>query len=192
MGDADLHAVLEGVLAARHRLKQVKLNVVVQRGRNDDELTDFLDWSARHEVQVRFIELMNTGSARDYVQSAFFTGREIVERIAEREPVEPIPRAGPTDPAALYRTGRGIVFGVIASDTEPFCASCNRLRLTPDGKLRGCLYQSGGVALGDALRAGAEEGELEQLIRLGIQGKRSHHPSVAADRRPFSMSESGG
>ncbi|MGA9522315.1 MAG: radical SAM protein [Myxococcaceae bacterium] len=192
MGDGDVGAVLEGLLEARTRLREVKLNVVVQRGGNDDELTDFLDWSLRHGIQVRFIELMNTGSARDYVQVSFFSGRDIVARIAERESVEPLPRASLADPAALYRTRRGIVFGVIASDTEPFCASCNRLRLTPDGKLRGCLYQSGGVALGSALRAGAEDAELERMLALGIRNKRSHHPSVAAERVPFSMSESGG
>ncbi len=192
MGEADVAVVLEGILETRARLREVKLNVVVQRGRNDDELTDFLDWSQRHGIQVRFIELMNTGSARAYVQEAFFSGREIVARISEQETVEPVPRASPSDSAALYRTGRGILFGVIASDTEPFCAACNRLRLTPDGKLRGCLYQSGGVALGAALRAGADDAALERMLTLGLRNKRSHHPSVGLDRVPFSMSESGG
>jgi cyclic pyranopterin phosphate synthase len=192
MGEGHLGSVLDGISEARARLREVKVNVVVQKGRNDDELTEFLDWSRTRGVEVRFIELMNTGSAVEYTRSAFISGKEIVARISRTDPVEPLPRRARSDPAALFRTKSGVVFGLIASDTEPFCGDCNRLRLTPDGRLRGCLYQNGGVALGAAMRAGADDGELKRLLSLGIGSKRSHHPSTSMERLPFSMSESGG
>jgi cyclic pyranopterin phosphate synthase len=192
MGNADVEEILASVLAARERLSEVKLNTVIQRGRNDDEVHDFLDWSRKTGVQVRFIELMNTGSAVDYTRSAFFSGREILARVRESEPVEPIPRKAPSDPAALFRTASGLVFGVIASDTEPFCATCDRLRLTPEGRLRGCLYQSGGVELGAALRAGVCDSIVSMLMASAIRRKRSHHPELGEQRTAFSMSEAGG
>lgn len=192
MGNADVGQILASVLAARERLSEVKLNAVVQRGRNDDEIYDFLEWSRQTGVQVRFIELMNTGSAVDYTRSAFFSGREILARVREHEPVAPVPRKAPSDPAALFQTASGLVFGVIASDTEPFCATCDRLRLTPEGRLRGCLYQPGGVELGAALRGGASDSLVSLLMANALQRKRSHHPALAEERTAFSMSEAGG
>ncbi len=189
MGDGDVARVMASVIEAKAVLEQVKLNVVVQRGKNDDELGSFLAWSARHGVEVRFIELMNTGSAREYTRATFFSGREILARVGE---VERLPRRDASDPAALYRTANGVSFGVIASDTEPFCDACNRLRLTCDGLLRGCLYQSGGVPLGAAVRTGASEEELRRMINVATAGKRSHHPLRVLPGAPFSMAEAGG
>ena len=191
--------VLAAVDAARAhaRLAEVKLNVVVQRGKNDDELVDFVRWSRATGVHVRFIELMRTGSADAVVDDAFFAGRDVVARLRAR----PVPRQSPSDPAALYATslhddhGHGeVVFGVIASDTEPFCGACDRLRLTADGRLRGCLYDSGGVPLGDALRRGVDDDALRALVQGGVRGKRSFHPSstTADDRARFSMADVGG
>lgn len=191
MGEGDLAAILQTVLHARTVLEDVKVNAVIQRGANDDEIPAFLEWSRRTGVQVRFIELMNTGSAVLYTRKAFCSGAEIVERAGAQGEVRSLPRKSPSDPAALFSVG-GVVFGVIASDTQPFCADCNRLRLTPRGQLRGCLYQPGGIELGQAMRDGASDDALAQLVRLGISNKRSHHPDVAADRAPFSMSEAGG
>lgn len=193
MGGGDLFAVLENVRRAQSRLRSVKLNVVVQRDRNDDELLEFLSWSRRTGVEVRFIEIMNTGSASDYAQRAFFSGAEVLERIGRKVTVSPAGRRNPTDPAALYRTGDGVVFGVIASDTQPFCGACNRLRLSPDGRLRGCLYQLAGAPLGAALREGASDAQLRSMLRLTLADKRSHHPRVGqAPPASFSMAQTGG
>lgn len=189
MGDGELPLVLASVLEAKALLEQVKLNVVVQRGRNDDELGRFLEWSSRHGIEVRFIEQMNTGSARAYTRETFFSGREILARVGE---VERLPRRDAADPAALYRTADGVVFGVIASDTEPFCGACNRLRLTCDGLLRGCLYQAGGVPVGAAVRGGASASGLRDMIRAAAWDKRSHHPLRVVAGAPFSMAEAGG
>ena len=193
MGDgADVDAVFAAVDAAHAAGLVVKWNVVVQRGRNDDELGAMLDESQRRGVEVRFIELMNTGSARGYVAESFVAGRDIVAAIADVRGAHPLPRRHPSDPAALFCSGDGIVFGVIASDTEPFCNDCDRLRLSADGRLRGCLYQPGGIAVGAALRAGADDAAIAALVDAGLSDKRSHHPLSPAVRAPFSMADVGG
>ncbi len=193
MGKSAPEAVLAAVEKARGVLDEVKLNVVVQRGKNDDEIGDFLALSRATGVQVRFIELMSTGSADDYARSVFVSGRDIVEAAGRAAGgVAPVERRHPSDPAALFRSGDGVVFGVIASDTEPFCARCDRLRLTADGRLRGCLYQAGGIPLGAALLSGASDETLQALLDAGLDDKRSWHPLVAPHRVPFSMADVGG
>ncbi len=189
MGDGDVGEVIGTLVRAHALLGGAKLNVVVQRGQNDDELLDFLALGRSTGVEVRFIELMNTGSARDYVRRAFVSGKEILSRLG---PVAPLPRRRPADPAALYCTREGQVFGLIASDTQPFCGQCNRLRLMPDGRLTGCLYQRDAVGLGDALKQGESDAELFSLVSAAMAAKRSHHPSAEPAARPFSMSEAGG
>jgi cyclic pyranopterin phosphate synthase len=86
----------------------------------------------------------------------------------------------------------GVVFGLIASDTRPFCDACDRLRLGADGRLRGCLYAPGGVDVRAALRDGAPDEELLARIDFGLDDKRSWHPAYAIDRPPFSMADVGG
>ncbi|MBI2392339.1 MAG: radical SAM protein [Deltaproteobacteria bacterium] len=191
MGEGDVARVLDGVLDAREVLAEVKLNVVVQRGRNDDELLEFLEWSRVHRVEVRFIELMNTGSAIAYARESFVSGREIVTAVRARVGARPLIRLRPSDPASRFVTDHGVVFGVIASDTEPFCDACNRLRLTVDGRLRGCLYEGAGVPLREAARTSGFE-QLSALVRDAVAHKRSHHPSRGRRLTLFSMSERGG
>lgn len=186
MGEGDVHEVLQGALDARACLDQVKLNVVVQRDRNDDELRDFLDWSRRTGVEVRFIELMNTGSAVAYTRRAFVSGREIVRRLG----ATPLQRRSPGDPASLWRAPDGVVFGVIASDTEPFCEACDRIRVSADGSLRGCLYAQP-VSIARALET-ADDQALARAVHDVIAVKVSHHPLQARDRSPFSMADVGG
>jgi len=185
-------AIVDAVARARATLDDVKLNVVVQRGANDDELLSFLALSRTLSVEVRFIEQMNTGSAQGYVRETFMSGRDIVDTIARAVGARARPRRHASDPAALYVTDDDVTFGVIASDTEPFCADCDRLRLTSDGRLRGCLYESTGAPLGALMKAGASDAQLAALIDVALTDKRSHHPLVARDRAPFSMADVGG
>ena len=192
MGETDVQVALEAVSRAHSRLPVVKVNCVVQRGRNEDELWDFLEHFSRLGVEVRFIELMNTGSAVLSTRKAFVSGADIIARIAERGPVSSLTRRNAADPAALFRTHTGITFGVIASDTAPFCDACDRLRLSPDGRLRGCLYEAGGVDLRGPLRDGASDDVLAALVRATHAAKTSHHPSRALPGHAFSMSEVGG
>jgi cyclic pyranopterin phosphate synthase len=193
MGPGAPERVLEAAAAAKTRLSEVKLNVVVQRGVNDDELVDFLEWSSSSGVEVRFIELMNTGSARDYVSETFLSGADIIARIAERRPVATVGRRRPSDPAALYRlVDDDTVFGLIASDTQPFCESCDRLRLTAFGQVRGCLYAPAGAGLGELLRTGADDDVVREQLGAGLDDKRSWHPTWAEVRPGFSMADIGG
>ena len=187
--------------AARDAGLRVKWNVVVQRGVNDDELGAMLDAADAERIEVRFIEQMNTGSARGYVKETFVDGAAIVAGAgrASMAPPVAVPRRHGSDPAALWRVARNgpdgvrdVVFGVIASDTEPFCDACDRLRLSADGRVRGCLYEPGGLPLGAALRGGADDTALGALLDAALHGKQSHHPSAPRRRRPFSMADVGG
>lgn len=191
MGRGDPAQVIEQAERALALYAEVKLNVVVQRGLNDDELLDFLALSRRTGLEVRFIELMDTGSAHAHVEQTFLSGRDIVARIAASRQISPVPRRRASDPARLFRCDDdGTIFGLIASDTEPFCDACDRLRLTADGRLRGCLYEAGGVRLLEALAAGPAA--VADKIREGLDEKRPHHPSVMSTRVPFSMADVGG
>lgn len=188
---ADVDTALHATRAAIALGLPVKWNTVVQKGRNDDELVDMLAVANDLGVEVRFIELMNTGSAQGYVAETFISGKDIIAKLAATTAVRPIPRRQPSDPAALYQAG-DLVFGVIASDTEPFCGDCDRLRLSADGRVRGCLYQPGGLPLGAALRAGTDDDGVLALLDSALDDKRSHHPLAPQPRVPFSMADVGG
>ncbi len=189
MGEgADVDAALLATRAAIDAGLSVKWNAVVQKGRNDDELVEILAVAHDLGVEVRFIELMNTGSAQGYVKSTFISGKEILAKLASA----PIARRHASDPAALHQTADGVIFGVIASDTEPFCGDCDRLRLSADGRVRGCLYQPGGLPLGTALRAGTNDDGVQALLDSALDDKRSHHPLAPQARVPFSMADVGG
>ncbi len=192
MGPGDVGEVIQTVLRAQERIETVKLNVVVQRAQNDDELNDFLDWSKQTGIEVRFIELMNTGSAMPYTKQCFISGREIIQTVEAKRQTRRLPRRSADDPAALFETSDGVIFGLIASDTEPFCSACTRLRLSPDGRLRGCLYEAGGAPLMAALREGATDVDLAKLMNLAVSQKQSHHPSLPMARKAFSMADVGG
>lgn len=190
-GHARVDAVLASVEEAKHTLRSVKLNVVVQRGLNDDEVGDFLDWSAVTGVQVRFIELMNTGAARDFTGRHFVSRGELLRALERHGPVTTLPRAHPADPASLHEVG-GVTFGIISSDSSPFCDDCDRLRLSPAGLLRGCMYARGGAPVGALLRESATLAEVRGLLRLALSQKQSHHPARGLERASFSMAQVGG
>jgi cyclic pyranopterin phosphate synthase len=193
MGEGASVVAAENALgAARAQGFTTKWNVVVQRGHNDDELADMLDRASALGVEVRFIEQMNTGSAQGYVHETFMSGADIVAAVAAQRGSRPLARRQASDPARLLSTDSGVVFGVIASDTEPFCEACDRLRLSADGRVRGCLYEPGGVPLGDALRAGTSDDGLLALLDSALDVKTSHHPLSPRRRTPFSMADVGG
>lgn len=188
MGEGDVGAVLASVERAKALGLTTKLNVVMQRGLNDDEFPDFLAWSRRAGVEVRFIELMNTGSALQFTRERFFPGAEVLARLGAVR----VGRREAADPACLFRSADGTLFGLIASDTAPFCQHCARLRLSADGRLRGCLYQPEGAPLAELLRAGWSEAMLGALLQQTVERKASHHPSRALPRGQFSMADLGG
>ncbi|RME82935.1 MAG: GTP 3',8-cyclase MoaA [Caldilineae bacterium] len=163
----DLDAVWAGVEAAEAAgLRPIKINAVVTRGFNDDEVADLARLTLEREWQVRFIELMPFGSEAEFAQSAVVTSEETRRLIeAKLGPLQEMPGYDGRDPARPYRLpgARGTV-GFISTISEPFCSACNRLRLTADGKLRLCLLRDGEFDLLTPLRAGVGYDELKQQV----------------------------
>lgn len=168
-----LQRVLVGLEAARDAgLAPIKVNTVLVRGVNDDEVETLVSHAREHEWELRFIEVMPLANGSTWEPSQVVSGEELRRRIDRRWPIEPEPRRDAHAPATRYRfrDGKGTV-GFIDSVTRPFCASCSRLRLTSDGNLRVCLYDDREVDLKKALRAGATDAELERLMVEAVRGK---------------------
>jgi cyclic pyranopterin phosphate synthase len=161
----ELPAVLAGIdAAARAGFDSLKIDTVVLRGRNDDELGALIDYGRTVGAEVRFIEYMDVGGATHWSMDAVVARREILERLArEHGPIEPMPGRD-SAPAERFRLADGTTFGIIASTTEPFCAACDRSRLTADGLWLLCLYARGGLDLRHPLREGATREELANLM----------------------------
>jgi cyclic pyranopterin phosphate synthase len=163
----DLDKVLAGIEAAEAAgLQPIKINAVVTRGFNDGEVAELARLTLERAWDVRFIELMPFGGEADFAQAAVVRSQETRERIeAALGPMKEIPGHDPRDPARPYRLAgaRGTI-GFISSVSEPFCGSCNRLRLTADGKLRLCLLRDGEYDILTPLRAGMPIEELKQEI----------------------------
>ena len=192
MGKYELCELLDSIDVANQEMMEVKINMVVQKGVNDDELIDFLKYSIKTGVQVRFIELMNTGSAKQYTNRVFMSKADILDKLTLAGAVEKIGRAKAEDPAVLYKfKPMDVIFGVIASETEKFYFDCNRLRLSAEGSISGCLYQGDKMSLSKALQKGAGEYEIRNMLSEAINAKRSFHPTIAATSG-FSMSQIGG
>ena len=161
----ELERVLEGIRVAAPLFPGLKLDTVVIRGVNDDELVDLLELAREQRAELRFIEYMDVGGATHWSMSRVVPRREILERMAQHYgPVSSIEEES-SAPADRYRLPDGTVFGVISSTTEPFCRACDRSRLTADGMWYLCLYATRGVDLRRALREGASKADLADLIR---------------------------
>jgi cyclic pyranopterin phosphate synthase len=193
-----LEDTLSGIEAARAAgLEPVKINVVVMRGMNDDEVVDLARRTVQQGWHVRFIEWMPVGSgtATDDWQGQIVTGHEIVERIeAELGELEPVRSPVGNGPARYYRLphARGTI-GLITPVSEHFCQECNRLRLTADGQLRPCLLSDREVDLRAALRRGADVAAVRDLILAAICAKpQHHHLDQPAPARKRTMAEIGG
>ena len=164
--------VLEGIAAARAAgFATLKLNTVVIRGFNDDELADLIEFARSRDAEVRFIEYMDVGGATRWTMDQVVSQREILEVLGRRYgPIEPL-RDDARAPAERFRLPDGATFGIIASTTAPFCRTCDRSRLTADGTWLLCLYAAQGVDLREPLRGGATDDELATLIRDVWRGR---------------------
>jgi GTP 3',8-cyclase len=181
--------VLEGIAAVgRAGWPGLKLDTVVMRGVNDDELADLVEYAGGVGAEVRFIEYMDVGGATNWSMERVVSRREMLERLTERYgSITPIVEES-SAPADRFRLPDGRVFGIISSTTAPFCRACDRSRLTADGLWYLCLYATRGVDLRGALRAGASRDELLRLIRATWQGRsdRGAEERLALpDRRPL-------
>lgn len=169
--------VMEGIeAAAKVGYDPLKINCVVMRDINDDEIADFLRWGERHDYIVRFIEFMPLDGDRKWSRERVVTAKEILERAeAELGPIMPVDTPA-SDPARLYTYGEGKArFGIIASVSQPFCGACDRIRLTADGKIRNCLFSVDELDLRTAMRAGADDDELAEIMKQAVWIKWAGH-----------------
>jgi GTP 3',8-cyclase len=163
----DAHAsVLAGIDAARRAgFESLKLDTVVIRGTNDDELIDLIEFGKQIGAEVRFIEYMDVGGATKWTREDVVSRQEMLARLAAHYgtavPLDEVSSA----PADRYVLPDSTVFGIISSTTEPFCAACDRSRVTADGVWLMCLYARAGTDLRRPLRAGATQAEIADLIR---------------------------
>jgi cyclic pyranopterin phosphate synthase len=170
---SDRHAdVLAGIAAARAAgFAPLKLNAVIVRGFNDDEIGDLLAFAQSHGAELRFIEYMDVGGATRWSREAVVPRDEILQRLAQFHPLTPIPDPRSSAPAERFALGDGTTFGIIASTTAPFCGACDRGRLTADGRFYTCLYAAQGLDLRDPLRAGASDADLAVLLAGGWRAR---------------------
>jgi cyclic pyranopterin phosphate synthase len=208
----ELDKVLDGIDAALEAgLSPVKLNVVVMRGVNDDELVDFAAFGRDKGVHVRFIEFMPLDAQQEWTNDAVVAQDEIVRTIDAAFPLEVVPESvRGSDPAARWRytdgggtdgggtngggTHGGSDIGVIPSVTHAFCESCDRVRLTAEGSLRHCLFATREMDLRTLLRGGASDDDLAAAIRAEVGAKWAGHQinQVHFIRPAKSMSQIGG
>jgi GTP 3',8-cyclase len=170
----DLAKVLEGLFAAkRYGLHPIKINAVIERGVNDDDIIDLVEFSRKNGFALRFIEYMDVGNSNNWTSEKLVSKKEILETINARYPLIEVGRDKGSAPSVDYQfiDGDGDL-GVIASVTEPFCSTCTRARLTADGKLVTCLFSATGHDLKKLLRNGATDEEIIEIISA-IWGKRT-------------------
>jgi cyclic pyranopterin phosphate synthase len=184
----DLRRVLHGIETAAPLFGGLKLDTVVIRGINDDELSDLIEFGRAHRAEVRFIEYMDVGGATHWSMDRVVARAEILARLAQQYgPITAVAEVS-SAPADRYRLPDGTMFGVISSTTEPFCQDCDRSRLTADGLWYLCLYATRGVDVRRALRAGADASELAGLIRstwLTRRDRGAEARLAARDRTPL-------
>jgi cyclic pyranopterin phosphate synthase len=191
-----LHAVLDGLdEAAAVGFAPIKVNAVAIRGFTEVELLDFARLARERAFQVRFIEFMPLDGDGGWDRAQVLTGDEMVRAIDAVYPLERASDPGSSDPATRYRfrDGRGEL-GIIPTVSEPFCAHCNRIRLTADGKLRYCLFATEETELKTLLRAGATDEELAWLFVDTVRAKWPGHLINAAGfvKPERNMSQIGG
>jgi cyclic pyranopterin phosphate synthase len=191
-GHAD---VLAGLRAAQQAgFAPLKLNTVVVRGFNDDEVEDLVEFARECGAEPRFIEYMDVGGATRWSPEQVVSRDELLGRLAARYgPVTPLPEPGGSAPAERFRLRDGMTVGIIASTTAPFCGTCDRGRLTADGTFFLCLYAERGLDLREPLRAGASDDDLARLVAAAWGGRvdRGAEARLAVARREALVTVSG-
>jgi GTP 3',8-cyclase len=191
-----LDRVLDGILAAREAgFTRIKLNMVVMRGQNDDEILDFARLARQEGYEVRFIEFMPLDADGLWTPEAVVASREIIETIDREFPVEPVHDERPA-PANRYRFKDGAPggIGVIPSVSDAFCKVCNRIRLTAEGHLRTCLFSLREHDVKALLRGGASDEQIRDFVKDAVWAKEEGHKIGQSDFvRPMkTMSQIGG
>ncbi len=189
----DLATVLRSMDAAEAAgLSPVKVNVVLLRGQNDDEILDFARFARVTGRVVRFIEFMPLDAGRKWERNQIVSGEEVYRRISAEWPLAAVDERPGSAPAERFRFRDGLgEIGLVSSVTQPFCGTCNRLRLTADGAIRNCLFSDDERSARHLLRNGGTDAELETLLRRAVWGKQPGHgindPGFLRPARSMSM-----
>ena len=173
-----VRTVLDGIAAAQAAgLAPVKVNAVLQRGVNDNQIEELAAWARDLGVTLRFIEFMDVGTTNRWQREGVVPAREVVDRLAARWPIEPVDPDHPGDVAERYRylDGAGEV-GIIASVTRPFCGTCSRARLSAIGELYTCLFAAEGHDLRALVRGDVDDDGLRAAV-AGIWSRRDDRAS---------------
>jgi cyclic pyranopterin phosphate synthase len=175
----DLARVLDGIFAAKEQgLKPIKLNAVVERGVNDDDIIPLVAFSRENGFAMRFIEYMDVGNANGWTSAKLVSKREIIEKINSKFPLKEVGRHQGSAPSVDYEfVDGGGDLGVIASVTEPFCSSCTRVRVTADGKIVTCLFSQTGHDVKALLRGGAADDALTEILGSIWQARKDRYSS---------------
>jgi GTP 3',8-cyclase len=190
----DLPKVLDGIQAAKDAgFSPIKINCVLMRGENDDEIVDFARFGREHNVGVRFIEFMPLDADDQWSREKVVPSAEVIERINEVFPLVKISHDRQPSAQWAYADGIGDV-GVIASVTEPFCGDCDRVRITAEGMFRTCLFATDEFDLRAVVRNGGTDDDLAELIERAVGQKWAGHliGNVNFIRPKRSMSQIGG
>ena len=189
-----LDRVLAGLAAAKRAgLEPIKINAVIVRGHNEDEVADFAGFARAHDVKMRFIEFMPLDSGHEWSRELVVSGQEIRERIGARFPLVAVAVARGSETSSRYRFADGAPgeIGIIAPVSEPFCGACSRIRLTADGQIRTCLFSTVEHSLRDVVRNGATRAEIVDYIESVVMKKEPRHyinePQFVAPSRTMSF-----
>src|SRR3989440_6955074 len=189
-----LDRVLEGIQAAKEAgLQPIKINAVIVRGHNEDEVADFAAFAREHDVEMRFIEFMPLDSGHDWSREDVVSGREIRASISERFPLMALDVQRGSETASRFRFADGAPgeIGIIAPVTEAFCGACSRIRLTADGQIRTCLFSTVEYSLRDVVRDGSSRAEIIDFIESVVMKKGPRHyindPGFVAPSRSMSF-----
>jgi cyclic pyranopterin phosphate synthase len=173
-----LDKVLAGIAAAKDAgLEPIKINAVIVRGHNEDEVAEFAAFARKYDVKMRYIEFMPLDSGHEWSRTDVVSGKEIRERINERFPLVKVNVARGSETSARYRFADGAPgeIGIIAPVSEPFCGACSRIRLTADGQIRTCLFSTVEHSLRDVVRSGASRDEIVDYIESVVLKKEPRH-----------------
>jgi cyclic pyranopterin phosphate synthase len=189
-----LDKVLAGIAATKEAgLEPIKINAVIVRGHNENEVADFAAFAREYDVKMRFIEFMPLDSGHEWSRVDVVSGKEIRERINERFPLVKVNVERGSETSSRYRFADGAPgeIGIIAPVTEPFCGACSRIRLTADGQIRTCLFSTVEHSLRDVVRSGASRGEIIEYIESVVLKKEPRHfindPEFVAPSRTMSF-----
>jgi cyclic pyranopterin phosphate synthase len=184
-----LDAVHRGIASAQRVFGRLKIDTVVIRGVNDDEIVPLLEYGRTVNAEVRFIEYMDVGGASRWSPARVFSRQDMLDALTRRYgAITALDAPGSSAPADRYALADGTTFGIIASTSDPFCRTCDRSRLTADGMWYLCLYATHGLDLRAPLRGGASKDALREKIAAGWRGRadRGAEERVAlGDRRAF-------